>query len=70
MNKKDLVNYESHVSNSNNYGTFETSESVESFPRLVGNGVFVAYKQINYASDFLKEPDLAKQNTPNNTEQV
>lgn len=65
MNRKNLVNYELNNSNSNNYGSFETSSSPESFPKLVGNGVFVEYKQVNYASDFLKEPDSAKQNTPN-----
>jgi hypothetical protein len=51
------VIYESNNSNSNNYSTFKTSSSSESFPKMVGNGVFVEYKQTSFASEFKSDSD-------------
>jgi hypothetical protein len=49
-----MVNYQSNASNSNNYSTLETSSSPESFPELVGNSVFIEYRQLNYTSLIIK----------------
>lgn len=60
MSRNIQVIYDSNNSNSNNYNTFETSSSSESFPKLVGNGVFVEYKQTSFASEFINDSDSTK----------
>lgn len=47
------VNYESSTSSVHNYSSDETSSSPESFPSLVGNGVYIEYKYVNCATDVL-----------------
>ncbi len=54
------VNYECNTSNSNNYNAAETSSSPESFPKLVGNGIFVEYKQISFTTDFINDASAPK----------
>ena len=61
MNGNIQVNYELNTSNSNNYNILETSSSSESFPKLVGNGIFVEYKQISFSSDFINNLDWPRQ---------
>lgn len=51
------VNYESSTSSVHNYSTNETSSSPESFPYLVGNGVYIEYKYVNCATNVV---DISK----------
>mgnify|MGYP007017146827 CR=1 FL=1 len=53
MKSINNVNYESITSTSHNYSTNDTSSSPESFPNLVGNGVYIEYKYVNCATDVL-----------------
>lgn len=47
----NLTNYERHGSNSNNYGTSQTSASPESFPTIMENGVLIEYNAIHFSSE-------------------
>ncbi len=51
----DLMNYERQGSNSNNYGTSQTSSSPESFPSIMENGVMIEYKLLHFSSEFIEE---------------
>ncbi len=64
MDGKNLVNYGASASNLNNYTADDTSSCSESFPNSVGNGVFVEYKQMNYASEILEDADSLEQADP------
>lgn len=47
----DLMNYERQGSNSNNYGTSQTSSSPESFPGIMENGVMIECKSLHFSSE-------------------
>lgn len=52
------VNYESSTSSVHNYSTNETSSSPESFPCLVGNGVYIEYKYVSCATDVVSISEI------------
>lgn len=61
MKNNVQINYTPSVSNTNNYNTFESSSCAESFPKMVGNGVFVEYKQTRFSSTFIDKAEINKQ---------
>ena len=68
MNLKK-VNYESTSSNSHNYCTDETSSSPLSFPSIVGDGIIIEYKQVNYSSEMITDPSQSEEeNLPSNSD--
>ena len=72
MNSDQLVNYQTSSSGMSNYNKFETSSSPGSFPSVVGNGIFIEYKQMKYTSNLMEEQKILepKQNNtkaPNKT---
>lgn len=57
----DLMNYERQGSNSNNYGTSQTSSSPESFPSIMENGVMIEYKLLDFSSEITEEDSKRKE---------
>jgi len=61
MKNNVQINYIPSVSNTNNYNIFESSSCAESFPKMVGNGVLVEYKQTRFFSNFTDKVEINKQ---------
>ena len=59
MNDINLVNYETKTSSSNNYEIFESSSSPESFPNLMGTGILVEYRYVNYATELIDDRNVS-----------
>lgn len=55
MNSTDLVNYTIDTADSSDYANPQSTASPESFPERVGNGVYVEYKQVVFASEIIAD---------------
>lgn len=59
----NLMNYEQHSSNSNNYSPYQTSSNPESFPDIMENGIIVSYQYILFSSEIMDENNNDKKIT-------